>query len=251
MFVTATFRFYEELNDFLPVEKRKVAFSHQFAGGTSVKDIIESQGVPHTEVDLILINGKSVDFAYQVNDGDYVSIYPVFEAIDVQPVTRLRPEPLRNTCFVVDVHLGKLTKYLRLLGFDTAYQKNHDDKEIIAISEKEKRIILTRDIGLLKHKKVTHGYFLRETNPKKQIKEVVEHFDLIRKCRPFTRCLECNGLIEKINESNIPLKKIPPRVIENRQEFYQCNECSRVYWQGTHYAKLRAFVDEVMQNNVS
>lgn len=246
MFDTARFRFYEELNDFLSEEKRKIVFNHQFAKGSSVKDIIESLGVPHTEVDLILINGESVNFSYQVKSGDYVSVYPVFELLDITPLIRLRPVPLRNTRFMLDVHLGKLARYLRLLGFDTRYEKNLDDADIINAAVKERRIILTRDIGLLKQKKVTHGYFLRQTDPKKQIVEILDHFDLVAKCQPFSRCLECNGKLISIKNDNAALHAVPEQVKTFQEKFFQCKDCARIYWQGTHYKKLAAFVEEIL-----
>jgi len=118
-------RFYEELNDFLPLERRKVDFSHEFQRRASIKDLIEALGVPHTEVDLILVNGASVDFSYIVRDGDRISVYPMFEAFDIQTVSRVRPQPLRVIRFVLDVHLGKLARYLRLLGFDTLYRNDY------------------------------------------------------------------------------------------------------------------------------
>lgn len=242
-FLTVIFRFYEELNDFLPLEKKKIAFKHQLMSGTTVKDGMESLGVPHAEVDLILVNGVSVDFSYQVKAGDHISVYPTFESFDISPIIRLRPKPLRVTRFILDVHLGKLARYLRLLGFDTFYDNQYVDQEIIAIAQKEKRIILTRDIGLLKNKKVTHGYWLRATQPKQQIKEIIHRFDLRHQFQPFTRCLECNGKIVAVDAANALLDvKIPTRVREMQNQFYQCENCKRWYWEGTHYDKLKVLV---------
>jgi hypothetical protein len=159
----AWFRFYAELNDFLPPARRMTAFEHPFLDAAPVKDMIESFGVPHTEIDLILANGASVDFAYLVQDGDHISVYPVFEALDITPVLRLRPQPLRESRFVLDAHLGRLAGYLRMAGFDTLYRNDFTDPELAYISHDEHRILLTRDIGLLKRSMVTHGYFVRET----------------------------------------------------------------------------------------
>ena len=154
-------RFYEELNDFLPEEKQKLRFEHSYIDRTSVKDLIESLGVPHTEVDLILVNGKPVGFDYLINDDDDISVYPVFESIDITDLQHLRPKPLRKPKFVADVHLGRLARYMRMLGFDTLYKNNIDDDEIVNISVDEKRTILTRDRNILKRSVVTHGYFVR------------------------------------------------------------------------------------------
>lgn len=169
-------RFYEELNDFLPAEKKKTRFNYEFSGRESVKDLIEAIGIPHTEVDMILVNGKSVDFNYIVQDKDDISVYPVFESFDIKDVQHLRPEPLRNPKFILDVHLGKLARYMRMLGFDSLYENNLNDELIVELSLKEKRTILTRDVGLLKRKNITHGYYIRNTNSEKQIEEVIKRF---------------------------------------------------------------------------
>jgi sulfur carrier protein ThiS len=156
-------RFYEELNDFLPEEKRKKRFVHPFIDRTSVKDLIESLGIPHTEVDMVLVNGKSVNFKYLINDGDDISVYPVFESLDITDVQHLRPKPLRKPKFVADVHLGRLTRYLRMIGLDVLYKNNFNDEEIVQLSLKERRAILTKDRGILKRNEVTHGYWVRST----------------------------------------------------------------------------------------
>ena len=158
----ATFRFYAELNDFLPREYRYTAFEYRFLDVATVKDRVDSFGVPHTEVDLILVNGQSEDFSYQIRDGDRISVYPVFEALDISGLTRLRPEPLRDPRFVLDVHLGRLAAYLRMLGFDALYHNNWTDERLAEISHLEHRILLTRDVGLLKRGSVIHGYYVRE-----------------------------------------------------------------------------------------
>lgn len=175
-----SFRFYAELNDCLPEARRQVRFAHRCTLPASVKDMVESLGVPHTEVDLILVNGESVDFSYGVQDGDRISVYPVFEAFDISPVLRLRPKPLRQTRFILDVQLGRLASCLRVLGFDTAYRNDYGDDEIAAASRDDKRILLTRDRGLLKRSEVTHGYWIRESRPRDQVVEVVRRFDLAR-----------------------------------------------------------------------
>lgn len=242
-------RFYEELNDFLTPEKRKITFLHTCARAASIKDVIESLGVPHTEIDLILVNGESVDFSYQVQADDHISVYPVFEALDISSVIRLHPQPLRMTRFILDVHLGKLARYLRLLGFDTFYDTNYDDKEIIRMAVSEKRIILTRDIGILKNNKVTHGHWMRETNPKKQVFEILKRYDLVKQCQPFTRCLECNGKMRMLDsQDKFLLNTLPQQVLAFHDEFIQCDYCKKIYWKGTHYKKLAALVELFMSS---
>ena len=238
----AQFRFYEELNDFLSPARRKSTFTHVFTGSPAVKDTIEALGVPHTEVDLILVNGVSVPFSHRLADGDRVAVYPVFESLDISPVTRLRPEPLREPRFIPDVHLGTLARYLRLLGFDTAYDNDADDHEIVARAAAERRIILTRDKGLLKYGAVTHGAWIRATVPRNQLVEVLERFDLARRAAPFTRCLACNGLTCQVEKADIR-NRLEPLTAEHYERFKHCGSCGRIYWEGSHYARMRAFVE--------
>jgi uncharacterized protein with PIN domain len=242
---SCTFRFYEELNDFLPAEHRKRAFEHRFSGTPSVKDTIEAIGIPHTEIDLILVDGISVDFSYLLRGGERVSVYPTFERLDIRDVTRLRPEPLREPRFVLDVHLGRLARYMRLLGFDAAYRNDYSDGEIIGLSRGERRIILTRDRGILKHRAVTHGHWMRNTSPREQLEEVVRGFDLRARVRPFTRCMECNGELRAVGRDTV-LEQIPPRVANVFQDFSRCAGCARVYWRGSHYEQLARLVEELL-----
>ncbi|MFC1770397.1 Mut7-C RNAse domain-containing protein [Candidatus Margulisiibacteriota bacterium] len=237
----AEFRFYEELNDFLTSDKRKNTFSYEFTGTPSIKDAIEAIGVPHTEVDLVLVNQKSVTFEYLLQDKDIVSVYPVFESLDISEATHLRPKPLREPKFVLDVHLGKLAKYLRMFGFDTLYETTYSDPEIIKIAKNQKRIILTRDMGILKNKLVTHGYWLRSQNPKLQLKEVLVRFDLLALVQPFTRCLECNGDIAKTDRDKI-IDKLPDDLDKQYTEFFECLGCQKVYWKGSHYDQMQEFM---------
>ena len=158
---TAFFRFYAELNNLLPVNQRFRDIRQVFQGNQTVKHLIESLGIPHTEIDLILVNGNSVDFSFVPKEGDHVSVYPVFESFDISTLNHLRPIPLRDLRFVLDGHLGRLAAYLRLLGFDSLYHNDFSDEELAQISDNEKRILLTRDRGLLKRSQVTHGFLLK------------------------------------------------------------------------------------------
>jgi uncharacterized protein len=240
----ASFRFYAELNDFLPPDRRAAAFVHAFDGSPSIKDLIEALGVPHTEVDLILVNGESVEFAYRVREGDRISVYPVFESLDITPLVRVRPRPLRETRFVLDTHLGRLAAYLRLLGFDTLYRNDTPDDVLAGISSSEGRILLTRDRGLLKRSQVTHGYCVRETDPRRQLAEVVRRFDLSRSIVPFQRCMCCNGVLQPVPKEEVS-DRLPPRTRELHEEFHVCEACDRVYWKGSHYQEMRQLIDQV------
>ena len=219
-------RFYEELNDFLPPELRKITFPHELNRKTSVKDVIESFGVPHTEVEIILINGESVDFNYQVQDGDRVSVYPVFEGLDVHPLVKLRPDTLRNPVFIADSNLGRLARYLRLLGFNCLYSNSYEDKTIAEIAAEQHRIVLTRDRALLQHKIITHGYFVREVRPRLQVKEVLNRFDLSRLVKPFTRCTRCNGPLVDVEKKAV-FDRLEPKTKIYYDVFLQCNQCKK------------------------
>lgn len=234
---TAYFRFYEELNDFLPIEKRKQTLRYHFDGNPGIKDPIEALGVPHTDVELIIVSGNSVGFDYQLQDQDRVAVYPVFESFDITPLVRLREEPLRKCAFILDVNLGKLARTLRLLGFDAAYRNDYHDADVVRIGTSEQRTILTRDRRLLYHRAITHGYWVRAVDPEQQIQEVLKRFDLYRMIRPFHRCLECNGIISTVPKDQV-LEQLQPLTKKYYEEFFRCEECGKVYWKGSHYEHM-------------
>jgi uncharacterized protein with PIN domain len=227
------------------VEKKKKKFEYSFQGRNSIKDMIESIGIPHTEVDMILVNGSPVDFNYIVRDKDEISVYPVFESFDISDIQHLRSKPLRNPKFIADVQLGSLAKYMRMLGLDTAYQNNYQKNELIKISIDEKRVILTKDKSLLKRNEVTHGYWIRNNYPEKQILEVVERFHLKNEIKEFTRCLQCNTEL-KIQDKKDIEEKLPPKVREKQNEFYYCSFCKKIYWKGTHFEKMKADIKKIL-----
>ena len=240
----AKFRFYEELNDFLPQDKKKKLFTHSFECNPSVKDVIESMGVPHIEIDMILVNGSSVNFSYQLKDKDVVSVYPVFESLDISNVTHLRERPLREPKFILDVHLGRLARYLRMFGFDTLYENNYHDSDIIKLSNEQKRTILTRDVGILKNADVTHGYWIRSQDHMEQLKEVIVRSDLINLIKPFYRCSECNGIIKKVTKDSV-IDSLKPRTKKYFDEFFKCTSCNKIYWKGSHFKKMNKFIEKL------
>ncbi|MBN2350453.1 MAG: Mut7-C ubiquitin/RNAse domain-containing protein [Bacteroidales bacterium] len=233
-------RVYEELNDFLKKDNQKKIFNAAFPVNTSVKDAVESLGIPHTEVDMILVNSIPVPFSYRLKNMDYISVYPVFESFDISGVTKVRAAPLRSYKFIFDVHLGKLSRYMRLLGFDSLYENNFSDPEIIEKAQKEQRIILTCDIELLKNSRVTHGYFVRNRKPKQQLEELFSRFELKSLCRPFTRCSICNTiLIQKTKKDVVSYLNLKTK--KYYSEFYYCPSCLKVYWKGSHFQNLERF----------
>lgn len=243
--VTATFRFYEELNDFLAPEQRFRAFDSTCAEGATTKHAVEALGVPHTEIELILVNGESVGFGRLLREGDRVAVYPRFEALDVTPLLRLRERPLRETRFIADAHLGGLAELLRMAGFDTLYDNGYRDAELVAIAKAEGRIVLSRDRELLKRREVDHGCYVHATQPDEQMREIVERLDLGRSARPFSLCLVCNVPLEAAPKAEV-IDRLPPNVQTWADRFSRCPACGRVYWEGSHWEAMRRRLQAIL-----
>ncbi|MFZ2312641.1 MAG: Mut7-C RNAse domain-containing protein [Methylobacter sp.] len=235
---TAEFRFYAELNDFLPPEQCGRTLYYRFSGHPGIKDPIEVLGVPHTEVDLIIVNGQSVGFNYQLQAGDRVAVYPVFKSLDITPLLSLREKSLPDPRFILDVHLGKLAKRMRLLGFDSLYRNDYRDTDMVSIAVNEQRILLTRDRRLLCIKQINHGYWVRGVNVENQIDEVLRRFDLHGSIHLFTRCLVCNGVLAPVAKADI-LDCLEPKTRLYYEVFHRCVDCQRIYWEGSHTKNIR------------
>jgi len=207
--------------------------------------MIEALGVPHTEIDLILVNGKSVDFNYILRNGDRVSVYPVFESLNITDVTLLRKIPLRRNKFIADINLGDIVKYMRVLGFDLFYDPLLSTREIIEISNTENRIILTQSRKLLKFKEVNHGIFLRPGTTPEQIRRIINYLDIKDNIKPFSRCLGCNTLLKSVSKEKI-LNRIPPKTKEFCDEYVQCSSCDKIYWKGTHFINMKKVVRQIL-----
>ena len=243
-----TIRFYGGLNYFLPPQRKQIPFCQPFIGQPTVKELVESIGVPHTEVDLILIDGVSAGFDQQLRGGERISVYPAFRSIDVSAVTRVRPDPLPEIRFVLDVHLGKLASYLRMAGFDTRYSSSAQDSALAECSASERRVLLTFDRGLLKRKNVMYGYCVRSRDPAEQLKEVLDHFGLTERLNPFSRCMICNGVLEHVAKTEV-LDSIPEKVREYAEDFTVCRGCGRIYWKGTHYERMKKIIEKAISSD--
>ncbi len=241
----AHFRFYAELNDFLPPGRRNVAFTRPFELSASVKDMIEALGVPHPEIALILVNGRPVDFAWPVQDGDRISVYPPWRTIEVTGATLVPARAHHEARFVLDTHLGRLARYLRMLGFDAVYHTTCSDQELAEICDDEDRILLSRDRGLLKRGAVRQGYYVRETDPRRQLSEVVRRFELSGDVLPFRRCLRCNSPLRVAPKQSIS-DRLGERTARHYDDFWICPGCDRVYWKGSHYEHMRRFMARVL-----
>lgn len=238
-------RCYAELNDRLPPHLRQRTFRRPCAPGSSVEDLLASLGIPPDEVDLVLVNGRSVALQHPLEAGDAVSLYPVFESFDIGRVTAVRAGALRRPAFILDVHLGKLAHLLRMLGFDTSYRNDLTDEDLVRISAAEKRTLLSKDRALVGREDVTRGFVIRSQIPREQLLEVMARFDLRRAAHPFTLCLECNEPLGEVGREAV-LDRLPPAVRSIDTNFTQCPACGRVYWKGSHYARMEAYVAEIL-----
>lgn len=237
-------RAYAELNDFVAPESRGATVRRPFRSHQTVKDVLEAMGIPHTEVDLILVNGEPQGFSHRPVVGDRIAAYPMFEALDIGPTARLRPTPLRDPRFVVDVNLGRLARLLRVLGFDVWWGSDADDQALTEISLDEQRILLTRDRGLLKRRAITHGLFVHSEQPEEQTLEVIRRLDLRNRIAPLTRCVRCNGRLAAVAKDEV-IDDLEPLTRRYYDEFSRCAQCGRVYWAGSHYARLVNLVERL------
>ncbi|MGV0677971.1 Mut7-C RNAse domain-containing protein [Mycolicibacterium fortuitum] len=241
-----TVRAYAELNDFWEADSRGRDVRRPIQSHQTVKDVLEASGIPHTEIDLILVNGDPVSFQHRPAVGDRIAVYPMFEALDIGATARLRPEPLRHPRFVVDVNLGRLARLLRVLGFDVWWSSDADDQTLADISLDQQRILLTRDRGLLKRRAITHGLFVHSQQPEEQTLEVLRRLDLRRRIKPFTRCVRCNGQLAAVAKEQV-IDQLEPLTRRYYDEFSQCPECGRIYWAGSHFEKLSRLVDRLLE----
>jgi uncharacterized protein len=210
----------------------------------SVKDLVESIGVPHVEVGLLVVDGRAVGFEHQVAGGERVAVYPPFHGLRLDPSIDLFPPPPDPRRFVLDVHLGTLARRLRLLGFDTWYRTGTHDTELARVATDEDRILLSRDRGLLMRRSVVHGYCPRSDDPRLQALEVADRYDLGPRVRPYTRCIPCNGRLLPVSRDDV-LEVLPPRTRVEHDRFVRCEGCDQVYWPGSHVDAMATFVDDV------
>ncbi len=244
--LTAEFRFYGELGDFLPPAARQRTRRYRFRGNPSVKDAIEAQHVPHTEVEVVVANGAPVGFGYHLGAGDRVAVYPPFRRLALPPDARVRPPAPDPPAFLLDVHLGRLARLLRLVGVDAAYDPGLDDPAIARRAEAENRVVLTRDRRLLHRRRVVHGYCVRSDDPEEQLGEVLERYGLRSVLRPFSRCLACNGVLRDVPKDEV-VHRLEPKTRRYYHAFRRCERCGRVFWRGSHAPRLDALVARVAE----
>lgn len=237
---SANFHFLAELNDFLPSGKRHSAFDYAFKENPAAKHLIEALGVPHTEVAGLRVNGRPAPLSYRVQTGDQIEVIPASQTGEDLP----DPEP----CFILDNHLGQLAIYLRILGFDCLYRNDYQDEELSQVASQEGRILLTRDRRLLMRKIVVYGYSVRSLEPRQQLREVVQRFDLRQKIAPFQRCLRCNHPLQPVSKEAI-LDRLEPLTKRYYNEFHICPGCNQIYWKGSHYERMQSLIKTIIQDD--
>ncbi len=235
---------HSSLKDFLPGNIDDYVVIAEFDGSPAIKDTIESIGIPHSEIGRVEVNEKSVTFPYGIHEGDGISVFPVDWISGNKENRPLQPQLPEEIRFVLDVHLGKLARELRMLGFDCKYENDYKDEQILNLSISEKRIVLTRDTGLLKRSRIKWGHWMRNTGMVSQVKEVLDVFGLRNLIHPFSICFKCNGKLVPIDKDKI-MDRLPPKVKKNQMEFHQCEQCGQLYWKGTHFGHmLKRIFDE-------
>lgn len=244
---TANFTFHGALNYFLPRRQKNKTITQEFDWDGSIKDMIESIAPPHPEIELLVVNGQSVAWDYIVQDNDIVDVCPDYDAVNLADKIRLIPPYQGRAKFILDTHLGKLAAYLRMMGFDTLYRNDYEDDVLAEVSHHENRILLTRDMGVLKRGLVIYGYFVRNTDPRKRILEISQRYGLAEHIEPFARCMKCNGLMASVEKSDI-IDEIPEGTASFYNEFRRCQSCQQIYWKGSHHEKMENLIDEVMNS---
>jgi uncharacterized protein len=245
---TIRLNFFGDLDFFLGSKFRNQTVERRLSERTSIKDVIESCGVPHPEVDAILVNGQPVGFDHTLVSDAEVEVFPVANRDTLETEKHLQKTEIVR--FVTDGHLGKLTRNLRLLGFDVAYGARADDRELLDITARENRALLTRDRRLLMHSIVQHGYYPRSQNADQQTVEVLRRFNLVELIAPFTRCLRCNAPLQDAAKAEV-IEDLEPLTKIYYEEFRRCPGCGQIYWSGSHFEKLEKRIAKIIAQFVS
>jgi uncharacterized protein len=242
-------RAYAELNDFLPSSNRYHEFSRRLRFATTVKDLLEGAGIPHPEIALLLVDDEPKSFEFLIERTCRVTAYPAFRWLTLSGLPVLQPGYVGLPAFVLDVHLGRLAQYLRLVGCDAVYENDASDDWLARTADINERFLLTRDRALLMRKDVERGYFVRDDDPIRQLVEVARRFKLAPRVRPLSRCLTCNGVLIQVEKRAVE-KRIEPGTRRYFEQFWQCQECGNVYWKGSHYERLLELVRLISDSQV-
>ncbi len=226
--------------------RHQETIAHNIGRRTSIKDVIESFDIPHTEIGSILVNGNAVDFSWLPYPGDHIQVSPLGIPVDPCRASLLRPNPFPHLRFLVDVNVAKLRTYLHMIGMDTLYEPDLTDSELARLAVQKQCIVLSRDRGLLRRKIIDHGHLIRSQNPTKQLAEVLTYYGLQNKINPFSRCIHCNNVLQPIAKKDI-LNNLEPLTKKYYDDFSHCRACNRIYWPGSHREGMEQTLKRALQ----
>jgi len=219
---------------------------HTIFRHASLKDVVESLGIPHTEIGRLTVDDREVGFGHPVADGERIGVAAVTAPFEVTHPTRLRPVPLPEVRFIVDLNVARLARLLRLAGFDAAHDPDWHDAELARRSADEGRILLTRDRALLRYACIDFGHLVRANTPREQLAEVLAFFGLQCDCRLLSRCMRCNGLLESVSKERV-LARLEPLTRRYYENFYLCRRCGQIYWEGSHKKGLKEILSQALE----
>lgn len=231
---TVVLTFDSSLTPLIPLALRGHPVVRAWADGATLKHAIEALGVPHTEVGQVLVNDAPAPMEAMVPASGHIAVSCAQPALPVAPLH-----------FLCDAHLGATARLLRMAGFNTAYDNNYADAAIEALAQAEDWIVLSRDRELLKRRGILRGAFIRAREPQAQMREIVSRFRLVDMAKPFSRCLECNVPLRMLSPEEAGAS-VPPRVRERQHLFSTCDVCRRIYWPGSHWARMNAVLADML-----
>lgn len=210
----------------------------------SIKDIIEALHIPHTEISSIFLNDTEISFSHIPAAGEKLLLHSFSPGTDVTRPTLLRPDPLPTTSFIVDINVGKLARLLRMSGINTLYDPQLQEKDLARLAADDRRILLSRNRDLLRRKSILWGHLVRAEQPEKQLTEVMTLFELHDAIQPFSRCLQCNALLEPVEKSAI-LHRLEPLTKKYYRKFHICPDCEQIFWRGSHHKQMEELIKRV------
>ena len=228
---SAEFAFSAGLIDLLPRHRRRSPITIRFSGPQTTKHLIESLGIPHTELGDVIVDGAVSSLHHIVQSGEVIEVLEVCSP----------PWGAEEPRFVLDGHLGRLNAGLRMLGLDCAYQGNCPDDELVERALVEDRILLSRDRRLLMRKSVVNAHLVRSLDPQLQLESVIRRFGLGRWFRPFRRCIRCNQQLARADKQSLTDRLLPLTRLYF-DDFRICPSCGQLYWKGSHFKRLESLV---------
>lgn len=241
--------------DLIPLLRKKQTnpIIYPLTRRASIKDIIESCGVPHTEIGGIALGKLDIDFDYIPDADCIIDIFSVTTATMHSPAGELLRPPPGKLHFMVDVNVAKLVPLLRMSGVSAdllPVKYIREAARVASLVNQKQCILLTRNRDLLKIREFVHGRLLRSQQPIVQLREVIMSYGLQTKLHPFSRCMACNGWLEKVDKSEIE-HRLLPLTRQYYDHFKQCTSCEKIYWQGSHHERMVKIIESILEEDSS